>query len=153
MELLYACNKYLFNTINDEYKDFLKSGKVTSNNILGIICNLKKFGLLSIDVGKTVENKLGSIIKDNTDNSKSLINSKEFLQLPHQVISKYFVKNEDCSVDEDMLFEKCVEYCKIQIATANSMQTNADVDQGDVKTDELEVSNLTISNSLDLIFS
>ena len=138
--LLYASNKYLLRAISEECKHFLESDQVSKDNILGIICDLRKFGLASDDIGKVIEEKLSAIIQNGCE---SLIDSEQFLQLPHDIISKYFVKNEDCDVKEEVLFEKCVEYCKIQTTKLNSrinVQNNGDsainIDVNDVKTDE-----------------
>ena len=128
MGLLYASKKYLLNDIKDACTEFMVNN-LNVDTILVFIREAQKYGLEDDDI-KTKIIKLMESDSDGT-NCLKLLQSKDFLQLPPDTISEFFVKNDAFVVKEEILFERCIEYCKLHF---NNEDNDDDHDDDDEKT-------------------
>ena len=110
--LLYASKKYLLNEISEECKQYIENNTCDKTS-LDFLRKSTSYGLTSItqDLKEKLNDRIHIGIPCN-----DLLNSETFLSLPINIVLEYFVTNDNCNVKEEILFERCVEYCKVNTA-------------------------------------
>ena len=125
LDILYASKKYLMNSVSKESELYLMKN-ANSINIIKFLTKAIKLALNEI-VEKLLKQLTNLIDSQNHKNKTicfELINCQNFVELPHDIINKYFVQSDSFYVKEEILFEKCVEYCKLHFKNYNHSMKN-----------------------------
>ena len=139
--LLYASQKYLLNEISDQCKQYINiNASQSAKTLLEFLCKSVSYGLtcMTQDLKEKLKNHIST-----GDDCNDLLNSEAFLSLPLDIVLEYFVKNGNCNVKEEILFERCVEYCKVNTAKMDSLA------DADLQSKNKKVSFLNSEQSVD----
>ena len=129
-QVLYASQKYMIGPLKNECATCLIKNANSSNIVLFLSEAVK---LRWSEMVEKLLAKLSKLIqKNNAETCFELIQSKCFMQLPHDMISRQFIKNDLFNVKEEILFEKCVEYCQLRCYNGNTQERKIEDEKQDV---------------------
>ena len=136
-QVLYASEKYMMDHLTSDGAKYLLSN-VNSTNIALFLSKAIKLQLN--DIVQQLKKQLLKLImnSDSTEYYIQLMESNEFMKLPPDVISKYFVQNDYFAVKEEIIFEKCIEYCQMHCCN-NEAKDSSNPWPTEKKTDDKKI--------------
>lgn len=110
-DILYASQKYLLTQLKEICKQYLDN-IINVNNILALYSRCTVLNLQNMD--QYFKTKFNDFLANGRSegNHEKLLKSDGFLQLRPDMIIEMFLENDEFNVEEEHLWERCIEYCK-----------------------------------------